>query len=78
MPWSRKFAKPIVLKDGRTIATLADARDSMSPVEAGHQDDPAWRHARELLHFASNREDTLSLGRARAQLTRTRNAEGLI
>jgi hypothetical protein len=78
MPWSRKFAKPIVLKDGRTIATLADARDLMSPVEAGHQDDPAWRHARELLHFASNREDTLSLGRARAQLTRTLKAEGLI
>jgi hypothetical protein len=26
MPWSRKLAKPIVLKDGRTIATLADAR----------------------------------------------------
>jgi hypothetical protein len=27
MPWSRKLAKPIALKDGRTIATLSRARD---------------------------------------------------
>jgi hypothetical protein len=26
MTWARKFAKPIVLRDGRTIVTLADAR----------------------------------------------------
>jgi hypothetical protein len=27
MSWSRKFAKPIILKDGRTIATLREARE---------------------------------------------------
>jgi hypothetical protein len=29
MPWVRKFDEPIALKDGRTIATLADARRLM-------------------------------------------------
>jgi hypothetical protein len=28
MPWSRKFPTPIVLKDGRTIATLGEAREN--------------------------------------------------
>jgi hypothetical protein len=35
MPWSRKLAKPIILKDGRTIATSGQAREmmlSLSPI----------------------------------------------
>jgi hypothetical protein len=27
MPWSRKLSKPITLKDGSVIETLADGRD---------------------------------------------------
>jgi hypothetical protein len=32
MPWTRKFAEPIALKDGRTIATLGGAREMMLSV----------------------------------------------
>jgi len=32
MPWSRKLATPIVLKDGRMIATLGEAREMMLSV----------------------------------------------
>ncbi len=32
MTWARKFAKPIALKDGRTILTLGEARELMLSV----------------------------------------------
>jgi hypothetical protein len=78
MSWAHKLPTPIKLKDGRKIVTLDGARDLMSSLAEGHQDDPAWQYASELLHFASNREDRLSLARARAQLTQVLKAEGLI
>jgi hypothetical protein len=37
MSWSRKLANPIVLKDGRTIATLGDAREMMLSLPVLHR-----------------------------------------
>jgi len=47
--WSRRFATPIKLKDGREIATLADARDFQLALPERHQSRPFWQYAAELL-----------------------------
>jgi hypothetical protein len=78
MPWSRKFPTSINLKDGRKILTIGDARDLMSSLADGRQNDPAWQFAVELLQLASTRDDATSAGQARAQLARVLKAEGLL
>jgi len=35
MTWSRKLAKPIALKDGRTISTLGEAHETMRSPPSG-------------------------------------------
>jgi hypothetical protein len=37
MPWTRKLAAPIVLKNGRKIATLGQARELMLALPERHQ-----------------------------------------
>src|ERR1700689_5554560 len=53
--WSKKFWKPIVLRDGRELATLADARDLMLALPERHQSRPLWQYAAELLIDAAER-----------------------
>jgi hypothetical protein len=78
MPWTRKFPTSINLKGGRKIRTIGDARDLMSSLADGRQDDPAWQFAVELLQHASTRVDATPSGQARAQLVRVLKAEGLL
>jgi len=76
MPWSRKLPTPIVLKDGRTLSTLADARALVLSLPASRQRDENWFYAMGLLH-----EGAVSGGPIRvtvAQLTRALKAEGPI
>jgi hypothetical protein len=42
MTWARKLAKPIALKDGRTIATLGDARAVMQSLSERRQRNELW------------------------------------
>jgi hypothetical protein len=49
MTWSRKLPKPLYLNDGRTLATLAQARDAVLALPQLCQTDPHWQHAAELL-----------------------------
>ena len=78
MIWSRKLAKPIYLNDGRTLGTLAAARDFMLALPSRRQRDPHWLDAAELLW------ETAAVGRidpARdpgASVSRALQAEGLI
>jgi hypothetical protein len=53
MAWETKFWRPIKLKDGRTIATLADARMLIMKLPSDHQSKRDWEHASELLSRAS-------------------------
>jgi hypothetical protein len=78
MPWTRKLAKPIVLKDGRRIVSIGDARELMATVAPGHQDDPDWTLASDLLQNASMRHDAHSVSRARARMIKVLKAEGLL
>jgi hypothetical protein len=76
MPWSRKLAKPIVLKDGRTTATLGDAREMMLSVPPLHRREAVWQSAADLVNEAAAFQDLVP--DAEAQLIRALKAEGLI
>jgi hypothetical protein len=76
MTWSRKLAKPIALKDGRTIATLGEAREMMLSLPPIHRRGAVWQYAGELL--AEGADDMDSLADAESQLERALRAEGLI
>jgi hypothetical protein len=77
MIWARKFDRPIALKDGRVIATLADARAFIHS-RPEIREYPVWQRAAELLLDAATGLDERSIHVARAQLTRALKAEALI
>jgi hypothetical protein len=78
MTWSRKLPKPLYLNDGRTLTTLAQARDAVLALPQPHQADQHWQHAAELLSEASNRGRQDPILDAQTQLSRALEAEGLI
>jgi hypothetical protein len=53
MPWSDEFWRPIKLKDGRSVATLGQARVSILWLPASQQELQHWVEASELLARAS-------------------------
>jgi hypothetical protein len=76
MPWSRKLTQPIILKDGRTITNLGEAREVMIANRALLRRKALWRVASEVLQGAA--EDKVSLGDAVELFERALKAEGLI
>jgi hypothetical protein len=64
MPWTDSFWKPIKLKDGRRIATLAEGRVFILSLPAPQQEQPHWLEATELLarasEFPSARDEALA------------------
>lgn len=78
MPWSRRFQKPLYLNDGRTIATLAEARDIMLALSRLEQTNPHWARAAELLMEAAYRSRKDPILDAGAQLSLALKADGLI
>ena len=47
--WSAPRSKPLTLRDGRTLRTLADPRDFVLALPAGDQERAAWQRAAALL-----------------------------
>jgi hypothetical protein len=78
MNWALKFAKPITLKNGHTIVTLADARAFFHSRPELIREHLMWQYAAELLLDAATSEDEQSMHDARAQLTRALKAERLL
>jgi hypothetical protein len=76
MTWARKFASPIALKDGRSLASLSEGRALMLSLPEIHRREAVWRRAAELLSEAAADRD--SLPDADAQLRRALKAEALI
>jgi len=76
MSWETKFWRPIKLKDGRTLATLADARALVLSLPASRQRDEDWFYAMGLIREAAVLDGPA--GVTSAQLIRARKAEGLI
>ena len=75
MPWLFKFEPPIVLKDGRRLETLADARALVFLLPIGQLESLHFMSAVRLLEEASR--DWMIVSKARAQLVAALKAEGL-
>jgi hypothetical protein len=76
MTWARKLTAPIILKDGRMIATLGEARAVMLSLPERRQHNELWLYVGALLSEAAVAGGSLSI--ARAQLARALKAEGLV
>ena len=76
MPWSRKLPMAIELKDGRTIATLSDARALILGLTERAQARPFWVYATELLLEAA--ESDRDLGEVSLQLRRALMRDGML
>jgi hypothetical protein len=69
MAWTRKLTQPLVLKDGRELKTISDAREMILGLLEGQQRAPYWRHAAELLLYAAENKKE-AIDDVRAQLMR--------
>jgi hypothetical protein len=78
MSWSRRLPKPLYLNDGRTIVTLAQARDVMLALSKVDQTNPHWRRAAELLMEAAYRGRQEQIQDAGVELSEALRADGLI
>jgi hypothetical protein len=78
MPWSRKLATPITLKDGRTIATLSQARELMLSLPVAHRGGDMWRYTAGLIDVAAADNSYVPHIEAEAQLARSLKIEGLL
>lgn len=57
MPWSAPLSKPLTLRDGKKLETLADARRLILTLPDGDQERNAWQKAAELLMAAADGGD---------------------
>jgi hypothetical protein len=78
MTWHRKLPKTFYLNDGRSIATLAHARDLLLALPARRQDNPHWVSASELLLQGAYRGRTDKIADVHAEISRALKAEGLL
>lgn len=76
MTWRATLPSPIALNDGRTIATLSDARQLVLDLPELHTRNPHWQYAAQLLLEASRKAS--GVGRADQQLRIALRAEGLL
>jgi hypothetical protein len=76
MKWASKFPKQIVLKDGRAITSLIQARDLLVTLPPPHLKNSHWQYATDLLYDAAHNGDVV--GTAYEQFLRALTAEGLI
>jgi hypothetical protein len=77
MLWSRRLPKNLVLRDGRQIRTLSDARDVILTLPERRYDKPHWEYAAELLTTAA-RGGGAKVAAFNSQLELALEAEGLI
>jgi hypothetical protein len=76
MPWTRELVAPIILKDGRSLATLADARAFIKSLPDRHRRSENWLYAAGLLMEAAVGRNALAS--ATMQLKVALRVEGLI
>lgn len=74
MPWTRRLTRPIALKDGRLLITLADARAVMLALPERRRRNELWLYAGALLLEAAVLGGAMA--ETAAQQTRALKAEG--
>ena len=75
--WSRAFAEPFVLADGRKIKTLYEAGQLVLALPERHRANGHWQGAMELLMAAAKEPPAETLNRAARQFSIALRAEGL-
>ena len=78
MTWSRAFAEPFILADGRTIKTLYEAGQVVLDLPEGHRTNGHWQRAMERLMAAAEDPFAEALDRAARQFSIALHAEGLM
>jgi hypothetical protein len=78
MPWTRKLPAPIILKDGRALVRLIDARDLILGLTERRQADAHRQPAAEALMKAASHATQIDVAGVANQLTIALRAEGLI
>ena len=78
MPWSRKLSTPVVLKDGRALSTLGQAREMMLSIPVESRRGQMWRHVAHLLNEAAADNTASPPADAEWQLIRALEFEGLL
>ena len=78
MAWSRKLPTRLHLNDGRTLTTLADARDLMLDLPKVDQAYPHWQRAGDLLLQAAYRGRQDPIFDAGDQFSRALQSDGLL
>ena len=78
MPWDEKFWTPIILKDGRRIESLSEARELMLSLPTLRRNSVMWQYTAELLKEAAADNTHLPHVDAETQLLLALKAEGLI
>jgi hypothetical protein len=78
MAWSRKLPTRLHLNDGRTLTTLADARDLVLHLPKADQAYPHWQSAGDLLLQAAYRGRQDPIFDAGDQFLRALKSDGLL
>jgi hypothetical protein len=78
MKWTSKFPRPIVLRDGRRIGSLIQARDLIVLIPSAHLQKAHWEYATDLIYDAARNGDEVAIGQAYEQFLRALKAEGLL
>ena len=78
MPWSRKLAIAITLKDGRAITNLSQARELMLSLPIAHRRGDMWRNTARLLNEAAADSSYIPHANAETQLRLSLKIEGLL
>jgi hypothetical protein len=76
MPWNRPFPAPIVLRDGRIFATLADARAFVRSLSKHRRRNEEWQYADGLLLEAATGRGAMV--KTSAHLLKALKNDGLI
>jgi hypothetical protein len=78
MTWDRRLPKTLYLNDGRSIATLAHARDLMLALPEIRRAHEYWVAAGELVLKAAYRSRNAQIADAYAEISRALQFDGLI
>jgi hypothetical protein len=78
MSRTSNFKPPLLLKDGRTIKTLAHARAVTSSLTEHQQRRPYWEYAGQLLMDAAESDEPAAMDEAYRQLMRALSADRMM
>lgn len=77
MPWTRKLEPPVILKDGRKLLTLADARLLIQSLPEGRGAEPAWQLTGDVLMGAASGQES-AVRKINLQLIRALQKDGML